>query len=167
MAVMLPKYDQWTQRLTSVALFDGCTKNELRTIDSVTTPIRVAAGAVVCREGLPADECFVVLDGVASVTIAGSPVSTIGPGGFIGELALLDDGPRVATVTAASAMTLLVLSRAEFSLLLRDVPVVKRRLLRQVAAKCRSEIAKAQPAPERVGEPSPSGASARGGGDGG
>lgn len=148
---MLPKHDEWTRRLSKVALFDGCTKKELRIIDSVTTPIWVGVGAVLCQEGSPGNECFIVLDGVATVTIAGSPVSTIGSGGVIGELALLDRGPRTATVTAGSAMTLLVLTAAEFSVLLHDVPVVKQRVLRQVAEKCRSEMAKAQPVSEGVG----------------
>ncbi len=148
---MLPKYDQWTRQLSELDLFRGCSARELRTIDSLTTPIRVRAGTVLCREGTPANECFVVFDGVATVTIAGEPLGTIGPSGFIGELALLDGGPRIATVTATSDMGVLVLTQAEFSLLLRDVPMVKRRLLEQVASKVRAEMDRppARPVPSR------------------
>jgi CRP/FNR family cyclic AMP-dependent transcriptional regulator len=148
---MLPKYDQWTERLSQLALFRGCRKKDLRVIDSLTTPITLGVGTVLCREGAPGDECFVVLDGVATVTIAGTPVKTVGPGGFVGELALLDGGPRVATVTAATDMELLVLTRTEFSLLLRDVPGMTRRVLEQVASMCRSEMEKLQPTPVTAG----------------
>ena len=81
---------------------------------------------MLCQEGKSGNECFVVIEGEAAVTIGGDEVTTIGPGGFFGEMALLDGGPRVATVTATTDMRLLSLSRGEFTTLLADVPSVSR-----------------------------------------
>ena len=76
-------------------------------------------------------------------------MTTIGPGGFFGEMALLDGGPRVATVTAKTDMRLLSLSRGEFTTLLADVPSVSRKMLEAVGARLR--LADAQLHPSHVG----------------
>jgi CRP-like cAMP-binding protein len=142
---MSRRNEDWIMQLGDVALFLGCTRAQLRKIASLTTEIDVPAGAVLCREGHRGDEFFVVLEGSARVTMAGQPVNSIGPGGFFGELALLDNGPRTATVTADSEMRLLVLSRQEFVVLLADVHIVTRRLMRTMAARFRSLMTGARP----------------------
>ena len=76
-------------------------------------------------------------------------MTTIGPGGFFGEMALLDGGPGVATVTAKTDMRLLSLSRGEFTTLLADVPSVSRKMLEAVGARLR--LADAQLHPSHVG----------------
>jgi CRP-like cAMP-binding protein len=92
---------------------------------------------VLCNENETGNECYIVIDGQAAVTIGGQHVATIEPGGFFGEMALLDGGPRIATVTAASDMELLVLSRREFLELIDQVPSVTRRLLEGLGARLR------------------------------
>src|SRR5260221_8466036 len=85
--------------LAKVSLFQACTPAELATIVSVTTLIDVASGRVLCQQGERGDEFFVIVDGEAAVTVDGNSVAILGPGQFFGELALLDGGPRIATVT--------------------------------------------------------------------
>jgi CRP/FNR family transcriptional regulator, cyclic AMP receptor protein len=103
-----------TRLLRDVALFRSCTQSELRRIDSIATQIRVEKGRVLTHAGEPGLEFFVILSGSATVWREGIQLDAIGPGSFFGELSLLDDGVRTATVIAASDMDLLVLSRKEF-----------------------------------------------------
>ena len=73
----------------------------------------------------------------ASVSNQGTDVATLGPGQQFGELALLDGGPRTATVVATSPMTLLVMTHQAFMSLLDDVPGLARRVLASMAARLR------------------------------
>jgi CRP/FNR family transcriptional regulator, cyclic AMP receptor protein len=76
-------------------------------------------GDVLMREGRPASEAFLVVEGTASVTLADTELATVGPGDLVGEMALLDHNPRSATVTALTPMRLLVMDAGSFALLLR------------------------------------------------
>ena len=134
---MFHKHDARIDQLAEVSLFRACTHSELRELARITTELEAPAGAVLCREGVTGNDCFVIVEGDARVTIGGEDVSTLGPGEFFGEMALLDGGPRVATVTAASDMRLLVLSRQEFATLLTTVPSVSRRMLAAIGARLR------------------------------
>ena len=135
---MFHKHDARVDKLGSVSLFSSCTHSELRELAGITTEMEAPAGTVFCREGATGNDCFVVVDGEAAVTIAGELVCTISPGGFFGEMALLDGGPRVATVTATTDMRVLVMSRQEFGSLLTRVPSVSRRMLAAVGARLRA-----------------------------
>ncbi len=146
---MLKKQDGRVEKLAGVSLFRGCSQSELKALAGITTEVEAAAGKVLCQEGKSGNECFVVIEGEAAVTIGGDEVTTIGPGGFFGEMALLDGGPRVATVTAKTDMRLLSLSRGEFTTLLADVPSVSRKMLEAVGARLR--LADAQLHPSHVG----------------
>ena len=75
--------------------------------------------------------------GEADVTRGGRPVATVGPGEYFGELSLLDDSPRNATVTARTPMTLLRLRRREFAAVLDSWPGVAHKLLQQMARRLR------------------------------
>jgi CRP-like cAMP-binding protein len=83
---------------------------------------------VLTVEGSPGKECLVIAEGRAQVTIGGQPVGVVGPGECVGEMALLDRGPRTATVTAQTSMGLYVLSSREFQDLLEVSPVVARKV---------------------------------------
>jgi CRP-like cAMP-binding protein len=108
---------KYLDRLGSVEFFSECSQRELRAIASFCTPIEVRAGRVLTEQGAHGRECFVVMQGHAVVERNGVIVGHIVDGSVIGEIALLGDGVRTATVTAATDMTLLVLSRAEFGAL--------------------------------------------------
>ena len=115
--------------LGNVSLFAACSREDLAAIVAVTTLIDPPAGRVLCTQGAPGDEFFVIVDGAATVTIDGDDVASLGPGDFFGEMALLDGGPRIATVTTTSPARLLVLTRPEFNALLERVPAVCHRIL--------------------------------------
>jgi CRP/FNR family cyclic AMP-dependent transcriptional regulator len=124
--------------LSGVALFSPCAKHELRRIATLADEIEAPKGKTLAREGDHGTEFFVVIAGTATATRRGRKVATIGPGSFFGELALLDQGPRAATVTADTDMHLLVLTSRGFSSLLEDVPSVSRRILRGMAERLRA-----------------------------
>jgi len=77
-------------------------------------PVAAASGDIVVREGDAGDEFYVVEEGTLAVAVAGEPRPPIHPGGFFGEIALLRDSPRTATVTATSDCRLLALGRDQF-----------------------------------------------------
>jgi RimJ/RimL family protein N-acetyltransferase len=130
--------DPKLERLAAIPLFRSCPDHQLRTLATLISEVEVARGDVLCREGETGREWFVVRDGAAAVSIAGDEVAMIGPGGFFGELSLLDGEPRVATVTATTDMHLFVMSRPEFNRLLTDYPLVSRRILRDLGARLRA-----------------------------
>jgi len=110
----------------------------LEKVARLCTPTHADAGTVLCREGGSGHEFFVILEGSADVTIAGKTVNSLGSGDFFGELALLDGGPRVATVTTSSPLSALVLTSNEFQSLLNDEPQVALRLLPAIGQRLRS-----------------------------
>jgi CRP-like cAMP-binding protein len=77
-------------------------------------PVEIEAGTEVFRQGDPGDRFYVVAEGEVEVAVDGRPTSTIGAGGSFGEVALLRDVPRTATVRAARATELLALGRDAF-----------------------------------------------------
>jgi len=116
--------------LQSVWLFERCTPKELQAIAKLATPLLAEEGQVLAREGDTGGEFFVIVEGTAEATIDGTHIASLGAGQFFGELALLDRGPRVATVVASSSMLLLVLSGREFDELIgKAIPSVSRRML--------------------------------------
>jgi CRP-like cAMP-binding protein len=138
MAFRRQSRDAKIRLLSGVALFSQCAKHELRRIAALTDEVEVPKGKTLAREGDPGSEFFVVVKGTATATRRGRKVATIGVGSFFGELALLDQGPRAATVTADTDMQLLVLTSRAFSSLLNDVPSVARRILRAMAERLRA-----------------------------
>ena len=135
--------------LAGVSLFAACTANELDAIVAVTTLIDVPAGRVLCHQGERGDEFFVIVDGTTVVTVDDDQVAILGPGDFFGEMALLDGGPRIATVTTTTTPArLLVLTRPEFNSLLERVPTVCHRILTGVGHRLRQP---ARPAAVPVG----------------
>ena len=91
------------------------------------------------REGEPGHECFVIVTGSATVSRGGATVANLGPGAVVGELAPLTGGVRTATVTADSAMEVLVIAQREFNGLIEEVPGFAVQLLRNLAARMTDE----------------------------
>jgi CRP-like cAMP-binding protein len=98
---------------------------------------RVEPGTVLTREGSVGRDSFFILEGDASVKLRGEHVATLGPGEFVGEMALLDHSPRSATVTANTAMRLLVLGAETFGALL-ERPSVARQIATEMADRLRA-----------------------------
>jgi CRP-like cAMP-binding protein len=130
--------DPTSELLARVRLFRSCTPDELDRIASATTEVDVAPGEVLCQEGEAGHEFFVVVKGDARVAMSDREIATLGPGSFFGEMALIDGGPRIATITAVSPMRLLVLHRRDFRLLLSSRPVLVAEVVAVIGERMRS-----------------------------
>jgi CRP-like cAMP-binding protein len=112
-----------------VPLFSQCTKRELTEIAGIADEIDLRDGKVLIREGERGREFFVLLDGSAEVTKDGRHINTLGPGDFFGEIALISNSPRTATVTATSPVHTLVITDRSFRRLLDESPEIQRKVL--------------------------------------
>lgn len=131
--------DERVQLLRGIWLFSTCDDEELARIAAVAEPREEALGATLTTQGDEGSEFFVVVSGDASAAVDGNEVGTIGPGGFFGEMALIDGGERVATVTATSPMKLLVFDRRDFNEMLElAMPQIAPKLLAVVGARMRA-----------------------------
>ena len=126
-----------TDQLKGVQMFSACTDKELAQIARACDELAVEDGAVIVEQGAAGEDFFLVGTGEADVVRGGRHVATLGPGQYFGELSLLDDAPRNATVTARTPMTLIRLRRREFSAVLDSWPGVAHKLLQQIARRLR------------------------------
>ena len=109
--------DPRVERLRGVPLFSGCSDKQLQFIASRADELDLPPGKVLCREGESGGDFFVLLSGTAEASAGGRPLRTLRQGDFFGEIALLDNGPRSATVTVSEPARALVLGPSQF----RDV----------------------------------------------
>jgi len=121
------------EALRRAPLFRGLSRKELVELARLTEDLDVPAGKVLCKEGDIGQEFFVIVDGKVEVTKKGKRVATRGGGEFFGEIALLEDTPRMATVTAKTKLRLFVLTRKDFRHLVEEHPSVERKVLRALA----------------------------------
>ena len=126
-------------QLREVALLAQCNRSELRRIAQLGTHLSVRKGEVLTRQGRPGREFFLVRDGRARCLVDGTEVAELGPGDYFGEMALLDGGPRHATVIAEGPMEVLVLERREFWSLLDTAPSIAKKLLVALARRERED----------------------------
>lgn len=133
--------DPRVQRLRNVPLFAGCTDKQLQFIASRTDEMDLEKGKVLCREGQSGGDFFVLLSGSADVSADGKTVRTIREGEFFGEIALLDNGPRTATVTVTEPARVLVLGPAQFRDMLHQNAEIATMMLYAVVARLRSAAA--------------------------
>jgi CRP/FNR family transcriptional regulator, cyclic AMP receptor protein len=119
--------------LKGLPLFDQCSKTDLREIVKLTDEIDFREGRVLMREGERGREFYVVLEGTVEVTRDGKKLATLGAGAMIGEMALVSDKPRSATVTAGSSVHLLVLTENRFRRLLAQHPSIQTKVMKSLA----------------------------------
>ena len=121
------------QALKRAALFEGLSRKELVLLARVSEDLEVPAGEVLCREGETGQEFFVIVEGKTDVTSKGKRVATRGDGDFVGEIALLEDTKRTATVTAKTPLRLFVLTRRDFRRLVNENRSVERKVMQALA----------------------------------
>jgi CRP-like cAMP-binding protein len=124
--------------LGNVSLFSECSKKELGQVAAMMDERRVESGTQLTREGEAGDEFFVVAEGLAEAVVGKKKVGSIRPGSFFGEMALLDQGPRVATVTAKLPTRVLVLDAKGFGRVVRDSPSVALKVMKTLAERLRA-----------------------------
>jgi CRP-like cAMP-binding protein len=111
---MKNRTDPKIERLRTLRGFAGASDKELMALARLVDEISVSAGEMLMREGTTGHECFVINEGRAEVTIHGEAVNTVGPGDFVGEMALLEAQPRNATVRALTPVTAFVIDSRRF-----------------------------------------------------
>jgi CRP-like cAMP-binding protein len=127
------------QMLAKVPLFEGLSKKHLRQVASLATRLDEPAGKALTKEGQRGMEFIVILDGEVEIRRGDEVIATRGAGDFVGEIALVDDVPRTATVTTKTPATIEVIGRQEFSTLLADEPEIGAKI-KETAAKRRAEL---------------------------
>jgi CRP-like cAMP-binding protein len=121
------------ERLARIPLFEGLSKKQLSQVSSLMTPLDLKAGKVLARQGEVGREFLILLEGQVEVARDGKIIAVRGPGDFIGEIALLDNRPRTATVTARTDVVVEVLNRGEFASLLAEAPELSAQVMATMA----------------------------------
>jgi CRP-like cAMP-binding protein len=101
--------------LRQLPVFASLPRRALATANSLLTPVTFADGDVLCEEGHLGRQAFIIVSGSAIVSRGDEIVATVGPGDLVGELALLGDGRRTASVTATEPVQAYVMSAQEFN----------------------------------------------------
>lgn len=131
--------DAKTELLKNVPLFAGCSKSELQRIATLADELDLGEGATLIREGERGREFIVVAEGTVRVTKKGKTVRDLGAGDFIGEIALVADVPRTATVTATSPVRLLVVTDRAFRGLLEQMPSLAKKVLQSLGERLHAD----------------------------
>jgi CRP-like cAMP-binding protein len=118
-----------------VPLFQELSARELGQVAALADEIDLPKGRKLTNEGRTGKEFIILVNGVADVTRGGKTINKLGPGDFLGEIALVTGRPRTATVTTRSPATLLVLSAHAFRGLLRTMPSMQAKVLNTLAAR--------------------------------
>jgi CRP-like cAMP-binding protein len=126
--VQLFSQDTKANALGRCPFFADLSRGELRELAKVTEDMEVDEGKTLTREGAAGSEFFVIVDGEVAVTKDGSEVRTMGEGDFFGEISLLEDRPRTATVTAKTPLRFFVLTRQNFRALLDKQPELEEKV---------------------------------------
>jgi CRP/FNR family transcriptional regulator, cyclic AMP receptor protein len=121
--------------IANVPLFSRCSKRDLGRIARLADEIDLPAGKTLTKQGAPGREFFVILDGKADVRQDTRALRPLGPGDFFGEIALVTDVPRTASVTASTPIRALVITDRAFRELLRNSPDIQGKVLQAVAAR--------------------------------
>ena len=125
--------DAKIELIRKVPLFAHCSKKELAEVAAIADELDLADGKVLIKEGDPGREFFVLLEGSADVRKGNRKRRTLGAGDFFGEIALVTDAPRTATVTATSPLRVLVVTRRAFEGLLDHSPQIRAKVMQALA----------------------------------
>jgi putative iron-dependent peroxidase len=126
--------------LRRVPLFRGLGRREIERLGELADEIDVPDGQILTRQGESGHEFFVVLSGHVMVTRDEQQMARLGPGDFLGEIALIDGRPRTATATASGPARLLVLNHREFDSLLDEFPTISRQVVRALVDRIRRTV---------------------------
>jgi CRP-like cAMP-binding protein len=131
------KIDDGAERLAKVELFDGFTPAELSRVAELVEEVEAEEGALLTEQGKPGTEAYIVVSGEAAFEMGGERKGSIGPGEPIGEMALIDNRPRVGTVRALTPMKLLALDANGFRKLLDEMPKANRAIMAKLSERIR------------------------------
>jgi CRP/FNR family transcriptional regulator, cyclic AMP receptor protein len=126
--------------IRNVPLFSRLSKRSLNEVASIADEIDLPKGKQLTREGERGREFFVVLDGAAEVQKNGRRVNTLGPGDFLGEIALITKVPRTASVKTTEPTRALVITDRAFAKLIRDSPEISQGVLEALGERLTTEL---------------------------
>jgi CRP/FNR family transcriptional regulator, cyclic AMP receptor protein len=124
--------DSKQRLIASVPLFAGLSKKEVAQVASIADELDFKPDKILIREGEPGREFFILVEGGADVTRAGKPVATHTAGDFFGEIALMCDSPRGATVTTTEPSVALVITDRDFKTLVKKSPQIALKVMQAV-----------------------------------
>ena len=125
--------DAKVELLRGIPLFAQCSKRDLGAISSIADEIDLKEGKDLTLQGRPGREFFVLVDGTADVIKNNRKVNSLKSGDFFGEVALVHDAPRTATVKASSPVRALVITERNFKRLLEEQPEIQGKVLAALA----------------------------------
>ena len=123
------------EQLAGLPLFASLNAEQLQAVTRLMDLVTQPAGATLVGEGAPGFSLFVLLDGTVEATAEDLPLRTLRAGDFFGEIALLGESRRTATVTATSPVTLAVMYGSDFRVFERDFPDAARQMKEATAAR--------------------------------
>ncbi len=129
---------QVREQLKAIPLFASCSKKELSLLAGIVEEVAFSAGDALCEEGEKGLGLYVVLEGETQVRIGGKKRRDMGPGAFFGEIALLDGGPRSATIMAKTDVTALHIPAWSFNATLKSEPSLALPMLKEVCRRIRA-----------------------------
>ena len=131
---MLHRRVSLKEQLGRVPLFENLSEFDLAHVARLAVRMREPAGELLIKEGEPGHEFLIVLEGQVEIGHGDRVVTTLGPGAYLGEVALLDErAQRTAWATARTPVTIAFISRRDFSRLLSERPDLARQI-RETAA---------------------------------
>jgi CRP/FNR family transcriptional regulator, cyclic AMP receptor protein len=124
--------------LKTVPLFSRCTRKQIGAIARLADLTQVPAGTRLIAEGAIGGEFMIIVEGTGEVRRRGRKIDSLGPGDFIGEVALISSGRRNATVSTTSDVSLLVVTARQFWTLLEEAPEIQTRVLKALGERLQS-----------------------------
>lgn len=124
--------------LRRVPLFSQCRGEPLELISRLADEVEVPDGYTLMRQGDLGHEFFLIIDGRVRIVRDGQTINTLGPGDFLGELALLSEGRRTATAVTDGPARLMVITHQGFNSLLASSTEIRAAVLQGVADRLRA-----------------------------
>ena len=129
------------KRLESIPLFAGLSRKERRSVAQRADEVDVEAGREIVREGDFPYEFFAIEEGTAEVKRGEQHLAELGPGDFFGEMGLLENAPRNASVVTRSPLTAVVMTGSDFRQIDRELPEVAKKIRKAIDERCRHLMA--------------------------
>ena len=137
---MRSRQDSKADAIAHVPLFAAASKSDLKKIAAITDEIDIREGKDLTRQDAPGHEFFVLVEGTADVRRNGRKVRTLGPGDFFGEIALIANTPRTATVVAKTPLRTLVITDRAFRALMDKMPELQGKVMQVLAERLNSTV---------------------------
>ncbi len=125
--------DHKTDILARLPLFSKLDPRSTEAVATLAREVMAPAGTILIREGEPADSFYVIVSGTVRISRAGAPVRSMSDGGFLGEIALVEQGERTATATCETDCELLAFGSFEFGRAMATFPDIQARIAGAIA----------------------------------